>query len=74
MTSRVLSALRCGARAIALGAAAVLVAGALPAHAAPRLKLVGKSAPADREEIARNPRARSARLRVAERLPVELAA
>jgi len=37
MTSRVLSALRCGARAIALGAAAVLVAGALPAHAAPRL-------------------------------------
>jgi len=46
----------------------------VPAHAAPTLKVVGKSVQADAEEIARNPRARSARLRVAERLPEGLAA
>jgi 16S rRNA (cytosine1402-N4)-methyltransferase len=46
----------------------------VPAHAAPTLKVVGKSVQADDEEIARNPRARSARLRVAERLPEGLAA
>ena len=46
----------------------------VPAHAAPTLKLVGKSVQADSEETARNPRARSARLRVAERLSEGLAA
>ncbi len=46
----------------------------VPAHARPKLKLVGKSIEADDAEIARNPRARSARLRVAERLNEELAA
>jgi 16S rRNA (cytosine1402-N4)-methyltransferase len=46
----------------------------VPAHARPTLKLVGKSIEADAEETARNPRARSARLRVAERLGGELAA
>jgi 16S rRNA (cytosine1402-N4)-methyltransferase len=46
----------------------------VPAHAAPKLKLVGKSVKADAEETARNPRARSARLRVAERLIEALAA
>jgi 16S rRNA (cytosine1402-N4)-methyltransferase len=46
----------------------------VPAHARPTLKLVGKSIEADAEETARNPRARSARLRVAERLTGELAA
>jgi 16S rRNA (cytosine1402-N4)-methyltransferase len=46
----------------------------VPAHAAPKLKLVGKSAEADAEEIAGNPRARSARLRVAERLNEGIAA
>jgi 16S rRNA (cytosine1402-N4)-methyltransferase len=40
----------------------------VPAHAAPKLRLVGKAIQADSEETARNPRARSARLRVAERL------
>ena len=40
----------------------------MPAHARPKLKLVGKSIQADADEIAGNPRARSARLRVAERL------
>jgi 16S rRNA (cytosine1402-N4)-methyltransferase len=40
----------------------------VPAHAQPKLRLVGKSIQADDEETARNPRARSARLRVAERL------
>jgi 16S rRNA (cytosine1402-N4)-methyltransferase len=40
----------------------------VPAHAQPKLKLVGKSIQADDEETARNPRARSARLRVAERV------
>ena len=46
----------------------------VPAHAAPKLRLVGKAIQADSEEIARNPRARSARLRVAERLKESLAA
>jgi 16S rRNA (cytosine1402-N4)-methyltransferase len=46
----------------------------VPAHARPTLKLVGKSIEADAEETARNPRARSARLRVAERLDEGLAA
>ena len=46
----------------------------VPAHAAPKLKLVGKSVEADEKEIAGNPRARSARLRIAERLNEGLAA
>jgi 16S rRNA (cytosine1402-N4)-methyltransferase len=46
----------------------------VPAHAAPKLRLVGKAVQADNDEIARNPRARSARLRVAERLSEGLAA
>jgi 16S rRNA (cytosine1402-N4)-methyltransferase len=46
----------------------------VPAHAAPKLKLVGKSVQADSHETAGNPRARSARLRVAERLSEGLAA
>ena len=46
----------------------------VPAHAAPKLRLVGKAIQADSEETARNPRARSARLRVAERLQEGLAA
>jgi 16S rRNA (cytosine1402-N4)-methyltransferase len=40
----------------------------MPAHARPKLKLVGKAVQADPNEVSRNPRARSARLRVAERL------
>jgi 16S rRNA (cytosine1402-N4)-methyltransferase len=46
----------------------------VPAHAAPTLKLVGKSIQASAHETAGNPRARSARLRVAERLNEGLAA
>jgi len=46
----------------------------VPAHARPTLRLVGKSIEADEAETARNPRARSARLRVAERVSEELAA
>jgi 16S rRNA (cytosine1402-N4)-methyltransferase len=46
----------------------------VPAHAAPKLRLVGKAVQADSHETARNPRARSARLRVAERLSEGLAA
>jgi 16S rRNA (cytosine1402-N4)-methyltransferase len=46
----------------------------VPAHAAPKLALVGKAVQADSQETARNPRARSARLRVAERLSEGLAA
>jgi 16S rRNA (cytosine1402-N4)-methyltransferase len=46
----------------------------VPAHAAPRLRLVGKAARAEPDEVARNPRARSAHLRVAERLIEGMAA
>jgi 16S rRNA (cytosine1402-N4)-methyltransferase len=46
----------------------------VPAHAAPKLRLVGKAVQADSHETAHNPRARSARLRVAERLSEGLAA
>jgi 16S rRNA (cytosine1402-N4)-methyltransferase len=46
----------------------------VPAHAAPKLRLVGKAIQADEDETTRNPRARSARLRVAERLSEGLAA
>jgi 16S rRNA (cytosine1402-N4)-methyltransferase len=46
----------------------------VPAHARPTLKLVGRAIQAGDDEMARNPRARSARLRVAERLSEELAA
>jgi 16S rRNA (cytosine1402-N4)-methyltransferase len=46
----------------------------VPAHARPTLKLVGKAVQADDDETARNPRARSARLRVAERLSEGIAA
>jgi 16S rRNA (cytosine1402-N4)-methyltransferase len=45
----------------------------VPAHALPKLRLIGRFMP-DLDEAARNPRARSARLRVAERLREELAA
>jgi 16S rRNA (cytosine1402-N4)-methyltransferase len=41
----------------------------IPAEARPRLKLIGRKARPSAAEIARNPRARSALLRVAERLP-----
>ncbi len=40
----------------------------IPPHARPKLKLIGKAIEADLEEVNLNPRARSARLRVAERL------
>jgi 16S rRNA (cytosine1402-N4)-methyltransferase len=46
----------------------------IPAHARPKLKLVGKSIEPEAEEIDRNPRARSAHLRVAERLTYGVAA
>jgi 16S rRNA (cytosine1402-N4)-methyltransferase len=46
----------------------------MPAHARPKLKLVGRSVQADADESAANPRARSARLRVAERLTQGIAA
>jgi 16S rRNA (cytosine1402-N4)-methyltransferase len=46
----------------------------IPARARPKLKLVGKSVEPGPEEISGNPRARSARLRVAERLPQGIAA
>ena len=40
----------------------------IPAHARPRLRLVGKAVEAEPAEVELNPRSRSARLRVAERL------
>jgi 16S rRNA (cytosine1402-N4)-methyltransferase len=46
----------------------------MPPHARPKLRLVGKAVQADENEIAMNPRARSARLRVAERLDPGVAA
>ncbi len=46
----------------------------MPAHARAKLKLVGKSVEPAGEETERNPRARSARLRVAERLSQGIAA
>jgi 16S rRNA (cytosine1402-N4)-methyltransferase len=46
----------------------------IPRHARPRLKLVGKLVRPGAEELERNPRARSARLRVAERAPLGEAA
>jgi len=46
----------------------------MPAHARPTLKLIGKSILPDETETSRNPRARSARLRVAERLEQGIAA
>jgi len=46
----------------------------IPPHARPRLNLVGKLVRPTPTEIERNPRARSARLRVAERTPLEQAA
>jgi 16S rRNA (cytosine1402-N4)-methyltransferase len=46
----------------------------IPPHARPRLTLVGRLVRPDEDEVARNPRARSARLRIAERAPLEQAA
>jgi 16S rRNA (cytosine1402-N4)-methyltransferase len=46
----------------------------IPAHARPKLRLVGKSSAAAVAETSLNPRARSARLRVAERLDQGIAA
>jgi 16S rRNA (cytosine1402-N4)-methyltransferase len=46
----------------------------IPPHARPRLKLVGKLVRPGDEETELNPRARSARLRIAERTPLEQAA
>ena len=46
----------------------------MPAHARPKLKLVGRRVLPDANEAALNPRARSARLRVAERLTQGIAA
>ena len=43
----------------------------IPPHARPRLKLVGKLVRPTAEEVERNPRSRSARLRIAERQPAE---
>jgi len=46
----------------------------IPPHARPSLRLVGKAVVPQAGEAERNPRARSARLRVAERIERELAA
>jgi 16S rRNA (cytosine1402-N4)-methyltransferase len=46
----------------------------IPAHARPKLKIVGKSVEPDADECSSNPRARSARLRVAVRLDEGIAA
>jgi 16S rRNA (cytosine1402-N4)-methyltransferase len=46
----------------------------MPAHARPKLRLVGKAIEAEPAEVDLNPRARSARLRVAERLAEGVAA
>ncbi len=46
----------------------------VPPHARPKLELVGKLVRPSTPEIERNPRARSARMRVAERRPLEQAA
>ncbi len=46
----------------------------IPAHARPKLALVGKSVEPDANETSRNPRSRSARLRVAVRLDEGIAA
>ena len=46
----------------------------IPAHARPKLKLVGKSIQPEPQESASNPRARSARLRIAERINQGMAA
>ncbi len=46
----------------------------IPPHARPRLELVGKLVRPGAAEVERNSRARSARLRVAERTPLEQAA
>ncbi len=46
----------------------------IPPHARPKLRLVGKQVSPEDSESQRNPRARSARLRIAERLEQELAA
>jgi 16S rRNA (cytosine1402-N4)-methyltransferase len=46
----------------------------IPPHARPRLTLVGKLVRPAAAELERNPRARSARLRIAERTPLEQAA
>jgi 16S rRNA (cytosine1402-N4)-methyltransferase len=46
----------------------------IPPHARPRLKLIGRLVRPTAEEVERNPRSRSARLRVAERQPTEQAA
>jgi 16S rRNA (cytosine1402-N4)-methyltransferase len=46
----------------------------IPPHARPKLKLIGRSTQPDANETSMNPRARSAHLRVAERLDQGIAA
>jgi 16S rRNA (cytosine1402-N4)-methyltransferase len=46
----------------------------VPPHARPRLRLVGRLVRPGADEVENNPRARSARLRIAERVPLEAAA